>query len=71
MKWMIHGILEFYLAIWGEPHIEMAVVPLLKMFSNSSPGHISEKNKSTNLKRYIHPDVHSTIIYSCQDMEAT
>ena len=27
--------------------------------------------KKTNLKRYMHPSVHSRIIYNCQDTEAT
>ena len=30
-----------------------------------------EKNKNTNLKRYMHSNVHSSVIYNCQDMEAT
>ena len=30
-----------------------------------------EKNENINLKKYMHPNVHSSIIYSCQDMEAT
>ena len=34
------------------------------------PGYISEKNKNTNSKRYVHPKVHSSIIYSSQNMEA-
>ena len=29
-----------------------------------------KKTKSTTLKRYIHPNVHSSIIYNSQDMEA-
>ena len=29
------------------------------------------RNQSTNLKRYMHPDVHCSIIYNSQDMEAT
>ena len=29
------------------------------------------KNKNTNLKRYMHPNVHNSIIYNGQDMEAT
>ena len=33
--------------------------------------YIWEKNKNTNLKRYICPNVCSSIIYNCQDMEAT
>ena len=27
--------------------------------------------EKTNLKRYMHPDVHSSPIYSSQDMETT
>ena len=30
-----------------------------------------EKNKNTNLKRYMHLNVNSCIIYNLQDMEAT
>ena len=29
---------------------------------------LSEVKESTNLKRYMHPNVHSSIIYSSQDM---
>ena len=33
---------------------------------------LKEKPKNpTNLKRYMHPNAHSSIIYNCQDMEAT
>ena len=28
-----------------------------------------KKNKNTNLKRYMHPNAHSSITYNCQDME--
>ena len=45
--------------------IELPVWP-----SSSTPGHISEETKNTDLKRYMHPGVHSSIIYSCQEMEA-
>ena len=38
---------------------------------NSTPGHISEENENTNLKRYMHPNVHSNTIYNSQDIEAT
>ena len=38
---------------------------------NSTPGYISKKKENTNLKRYMCPNVHSSIIYNCQDMEAT
>ena len=37
--------------------------------SNFTPGYIAEENKNINLKRYMHPNVHSSIIYSNQDME--
>ena len=30
-----------------------------------------DKNKNTNSKRFMHPDVHSSTIYNSQDMEAT
>uniref|UniRef100_A0A5G2QY98 Uncharacterized protein n=1 Tax=Sus scrofa TaxID=9823 RepID=A0A5G2QY98_PIG len=29
----------------------------------------AEKNGNTNLKRYMHPNIHSSTIYNCQDME--
>ena len=35
---------------------------------NSSSGHISRENY--NLKRYMHPSVHSSTIYNIKDMEA-
>ena len=38
--------------------------------SNSTPGYIV-KNKNTNLKRYRDPNVHSSIIYTSQGIEAT
>ena len=34
-------------------------------------GYISKGNENNNLKRYMHPNVHSNIIYSSQDIEAT
>ena len=30
-----------------------------------------KKNENTNLKRYMHPDMHSSIIYNSQDTETT
>ena len=35
------------------------------------PGIYPNKNKKTNLKRYMHANVHSNIIYNRQDTEAT
>ena len=29
------------------------------------------ENKKTNLKRYLHPNVHSSTTYNSQDMKAT
>ena len=37
--------------------------------SNHTPGHISRENH--NLKRHMHPNVHSSTIYNSQDMETT
>ena len=39
--------------------------------SNFIPGHLSKKSENTNSKIYMHSNVHSTIIYNCQDIEAT
>ena len=39
--------------------------------SNSTPGYISKKTKNTYLKRYMHPNVHRSVIYICQSMKAT
>ena len=36
---------------------------------NSASGYLSEENKKTNLKRYMHPRVYCSIIYSSQDVE--
>ena len=33
--------------------------------------YIPEKNKNINLKRYMHPNVHNSVICNCQDMETT
>ena len=37
---------------------------------NSAAGKILEENENTNSKRYMHTNVHSSIIYNCQDTEA-
>ena len=42
------------------------VIPLLCI----CPGKKKNK-KNTNWKRYMYPNVHSNIIYNCQDREAT
>ena len=38
--------------------------------SDSASGHIYEKkNENTNLKRFMHPNIYSSIIYNSQDMK--
>ena len=39
--------------------------------SYSTSGYLSKEYENTNLKRYIHPYVHLSIIYNSQDMEIT
>ena len=39
--------------------------------SSSTPGYLSKENENTNSKRYMHSNVHSSIIYNSQDTEAT
>ena len=39
--------------------------------SNSTPRGIAKENKNNNSERYMHPNVHSSVIYNSQDMEAT
>ena len=39
--------------------------------SNSTSGYLSEETQNTNFKRYMHPYVHYSLIYNCQNMEAT
>ena len=38
--------------------------------SNSTPGQIFGKDENCNLKRYMHPNVHSSTIYNSQNKEA-
>ena len=37
--------------------------------SNPTSGYLSEENKNTNSKRYLHPHVHCSNIYNSQNME--
>ena len=39
--------------------------------NNFTSGYIPKENKNTNLKRHTHISVHCSIIYNCQDTEAT
>ena len=48
------------------------IVLLCKIWSSSSTsGYIHKENENTNSKRYMHPNVQSSIIYNSQDMEVT
>ena len=38
--------------------------------SNSTFDYLSKENENTDLKTYMHPHVHCSIVYSSQDMEA-
>ena len=38
--------------------------------SNPTPGHIPGKDRSSNSKRYMYPNVHGSTILNSQDMEA-
>lgn len=40
-------------------------------FTNSTPGYIPKENENTNLKTNMYLNIHSSIIYYSQDMEAT
>ena len=39
--------------------------------SNLTSGYVPEEDEITTSKRYLHPDVHGTIIYNSQDTETT
>jgi len=39
--------------------------------SNSTSGNKIKESENADSKRYMHPNVHSSIIYNGQDMEAT
>ena len=38
--------------------------------SNSISEYMSGKDENTNLRRYMHPNIHSSTIYNSQHMEA-
>ena len=37
--------------------------------SNPTPGHLPRRNKNSNPKRYMHPNVHSNTVHNSQKME--
>ena len=54
---------------WGckyGSHLELLYDP-----SNSTPGYTLEESENTNLKRYMYPNVHISIVYNSQGMKAT
>ena len=64
----------------GRPRPSNApLVPIIYILANTFqgqkedayPGPVSRKDENYNLKRYMHPYVHSSTIYNSQDTEAT
>ena len=41
------------------------------MIQQSHPWSYIRKDKNSNLKRYMHPSVHSSTVYNSQNVEAT
>ena len=41
------------------------------MTYNTTPGYVLYSKKPTNFTRYMYPNVHSNIVYNCQDVVAT
>ena len=61
--WSIYIYLSIYQSIYIQ-NIYILYIYTIEFYS-------AIKNKNTNLKRYMHPNVHSCITYNSQDMEAT
>ena len=51
---------------WVQPLWENSNRVLIELL-HPTPGHVSGENR--NSKRYIHPNVHCSTIYNCQEME--
>ena len=49
---------------YGEQYRSSLKIRVTVWSSSPTPGHVSEKNKNSNLKRYMHPSVHSNTIYN-------
>lgn len=62
--------LSHFMPTWNAPAgmIQKTVFNMTQKFHSR---YISEKKENTNLKKYMHPDVHSSIVHNWQDMEAT
>ena len=52
----------------GQPKNKKNNYNMIQQFHS---GYISEENKNTDLKKKIYPNIHSSVIYNSQDMEAT
>ena len=68
MMWHIYTM-EYYSAI-KRTEIELFVVRWMDPESVIQ-SEVSQKDKKSNSKRYIHPNVHCSTIYNSQDPEAT
>ena len=72
--WHAQTALNFSLKIYVENSMEFPEKPKNRntiWSSNSTAEYVSKENKNTTLKRDRHPNVHRSIIYNSQDMEAT
>ena len=60
-------------AATAENSVEVSQKTLTLWPTNPTLGYISKNNgkQNTNLKRYMHPNVHGSIICNFQDMEVT
>ena len=56
----VHGIFQARVLEWGAIAFSSFIIGP----SNSTPGYLCEENENTNLKRYLHPYVHYSIIFN-------
>ena len=63
---IVAATVENSMAVSQKPKYKITFWP-----RNPTPEYTSKKTENTNLKKYMHPSVHSGIIYNCQDTEAT
>ena len=78
--WQGYGQKGILLHCWWECKLVQPLWRLLKNLKRELPYnpaillpgiYLGEKNENTNSKRYMHPNVHRSIIYNCQDLQAT
>ena len=66
------GIIEiFYLLFYLHHWLLTCNQCFLEFLQGLKQTFLSEKNKNINSKRHLSPNIHSSIIYNCQDMEVT